>query len=70
MADLKGMAFLKHKLGLKQPRIDVRYRFYEMKNVPFDFNISTPPDLRNWFSVLGWCSKAVDSLSDRLIPGP
>ena len=67
MADLKGMAFLKHKLGLKQPRIDVRYRFYEMKNVPFDFNISTPPDLRNWFSVLGWCSKAVDSLSDRLM---
>ena len=66
MSDLKGMAFLKRKLELKQPRIELRYKFYEMKNTPFDFNISTPPDLHYWFSTLGWCAKAVDSLSDRL----
>ena len=66
MANLKGMAFLKKKLDLKQPRISMRYKFYEAKNVPFDFNISTPPDLRSWSSTLGWCGKAVDTLSDRL----
>lgn len=66
MSNLKGMGFLKKKLSLKQPRIQTRYKFYEMKNIPFDFNISTPPDLRNWSSTLGWCAKAVDTLSDRL----
>ena len=67
MTDLKGLAFLKHKLSIKQPGIDLRYKYYEMKNVPFDFGISSPPDLINWFSTLGWCAKAVDSLSDRLM---
>lgn len=37
-----------------------------MKNIPFDFGISTPEDLRFWNSCLGWCAKGVDSLSDRL----
>ena len=51
---------------LKQPRISLRYGFYEMKNLTFDFGISTPPDLRFWNSVVGWNAKAVDSLADRL----
>lgn len=63
---LKGINFLKNKLKLKQTRVEARYRYYEMKNIPFDFNISTPPDLKNWFSCLGWCGKAVDVLNDRL----
>lgn len=67
MATLKGMNFLKQKLALKKSRIETRYQFYEMKNIPMDFRISTPPDLRSWFSVVGWCAKAVDSLSDRLV---
>ena len=66
MPELKGMKFLKRKLNTKQSRISTRYMFYEMKNIPFDFKISTPPDLKGWFSTLGWCAKAVDSLSDRL----
>lgn len=66
MADLKGITFLKHKLNLKQHRIKLRYQYYEMKNLTFDFGISTPRDLKNWNSCLGWCAKAVDSLSDRL----
>ena len=37
-----------------------------MKNVVDDFGISTPPNLMWFKSVLGWCSKAVDSLNDRL----
>lgn len=66
MAELKGMAYLKDKLARKRGRVILRYQHYEMKNVVYDFGISTPPDLRYWMSVLGWCGKAVDSLADRL----
>lgn len=66
MAELKGMAYLKNKLALKRPRVNLRYQHYEMKYIAEDFNISTPPDLAWWRSVLGWCGKAVDSLADRL----
>jgi len=66
MPEIKGMNFLRKKLASKQTRIKMRYTFYETKNVMFDFNISTPPDLRNWSSSLGWCAKAVDSIADRL----
>lgn len=38
-----------------------------MKNRLKDFDISLPPKLQSFQSVLGWCSKAVDSLSDRLM---
>lgn len=38
-----------------------------MKNKVMDFGISTPPELRNWMGVLGWCGRAVDSLADRLV---
>lgn len=64
--DYKGIAYLRNKLLLKQPRTHLRYAYYEMKNLTFDFGISTPPDLRAWMSVLGWCAKGVDSLADRL----
>lgn len=66
MPELKGMNFLKKKLSIKQTRIKTRYQYYEMKNIMFDFGISSPPDLKYWSSTLGWCAKAVDSLSDRL----
>lgn len=63
---LYGIPYLQTKLMQKQPRVTLRYGFYEMKNLTFDFGISTPPDLRYWNSVVGWCAKAVDSLADRL----
>ena len=66
MAEYKGIAWLKNRLELKRSRVATRYQFYEMKNVVRDFGISTPPDLRYWMGVLGWCAKAVDSLADRL----
>lgn len=44
----------------------MRYGFYEMKNLTFDFGISSPPDLRMWNAVVGWCAKSVDAMSDRL----
>jgi len=66
MQQYKGLPYLKNKLQKKRPRVLTRYRYYDMKNLTFDFNISTPPDLRYWNSKVGWCAKAVDSLADRL----
>lgn len=66
MAEYKGMTYLKNKLAMKKTRVDIRYAFYEMKNRVRDFGISTPPELKYWESVLGWCATAVDSLADRL----
>ena len=67
MAELKGIQYLKDKLALKSTRVQTRYDYYEMKYFVRDFGISTPPELRWWMSVLGWCGKAVDSLADRLV---
>lgn len=64
--EYKGIDFLRKKLNRKRERVKTRYEYYELKNVPRDFNISTPPDLKNFTSVLGWCAKSVDSLADRL----
>lgn len=38
-----------------------------MKHSAKDFDISTPPNVRNFKSYLGWCEKAVDCLADRLV---
>lgn len=65
--EYKGIPYLKQKLQLKRSRVQTRYKYYEMKNTVRDFGISTPPQLALWFNSLGWCSKAVDSLADRLI---
>lgn len=66
MPTYKGINYLRNKLNCKRSRVNLRYKYYEMKNVVRDFNISTPPDLRYWMGTLGWCAKAVDSLADRL----
>lgn len=58
---------LRHKLEWKRRRVDIRYKFYEAKNVARDLGISTPPNLVWLRSSLGWCAKAVDSLADRLV---
>lgn len=57
---------LKRKLEYKRYRVDVRYKYYEMKNYARDLGISTPPNLMWLNSALGWNAKAVDSLADRL----
>lgn len=67
MPNYKGIDYLRNKLNIKKSRVRLRYKHYEMKNIVRDFNISTPPDLRYWMGCLGWCSKAVDSLADRLV---
>ncbi len=67
MEKLLGIGRLRTRLALKRIRVEKRYSYYEMKNRLKDFDISSPPKLRSFQSVLGWCSKAVDSLSDRLM---
>lgn len=67
MADYKGIGYLRRKLNIKRTRVLKRYRYYEMKNIARDFQISTPPGLRDFMCVLGWCAKGVDSLADRLV---
>lgn len=66
MADYKGIGYLRAKLVQKRTRVLMRYRYYEMKNAVRDFGLVTPPAFRAFSETLGWCSKAVDSLADRL----
>ncbi len=61
-----GIPFLQTKLITKMIRVDKRYKYYEMKNSALDFGISSPPELKYFNSVVGWCAKGVDSLADRL----
>lgn len=66
METYRGIEYLRDRLAMKKSRVDLRYSYYEMKNIVRDFGISTPPDLRFWMGSLGWCARAVDSLADRL----
>ena len=65
--DYRGIEYLRRKLNHVSTRVNMRYRFYEMKNLVRDLGISTPPKLRAWNSSLGWCAHAVDDMADRLI---
>ena len=63
----QGIGYLKRKLVTKQSRVQTRYRYYEMKECNTPRNLMVPDQLKNKFSIkLGWCTKAVDSLADRL----
>lgn len=63
----QGIGYLKRKLVTKQSRVQTRYRYYEMKEWHTPRNLMVPDQLKNKFSIkLGWCTKAVDSLADRL----
>lgn len=64
---LYGIETLRTKLKSKATRVNTRYKYYDMKHLAEDFQISTPPRLRSWMNCLGWCAKAVDSLADRLV---
>lgn len=63
----QGIDYLKSKLAQKQGRVNLRYNYYEMKNFVRDFNIVIPKTWNFLKAVLGWSSKAVDALADRLV---
>lgn len=49
----------------KLQRNRLKNRYYEGKNALKDFGISTPPELLNVETVVGWAQKAVDALAVR-----
>lgn len=67
MSGYKGIEYLRRKLMQKRERVLKRYKYYEMKNVVRDLNLTAPAEIKNINSMLGWCGKAVDSIADRLI---
>lgn len=65
---LKGISYLRNKLSLVKPRVDLRYKQYAMQYQESPIGITIPADIRRQYqSVLGWCAKGVDSLADRLV---
>lgn len=68
MAEYLGISYLKHKLQIKQHRVKLRYRYYEMKEETRDKGLLMPIWLKGMYkSTIGWCAKGVDTLADRLI---
>lgn len=62
------LEFLREKLNSFQPMVRKRYLYYDSKFRENDFGITIPPEIRHMYkSSLGWCTKAVDSLADRLV---
>lgn len=62
---MRGIEYFRKKLNMKRTRVLLRYRYYEQKQSVRDF--STIPANMAWLkSTQGWCTKAVDSLADRL----
>lgn len=62
-----SLVSLKNKLSAKQPRVQLRYQFYDMKMPLQYFNRDMPLEMQMLQSVLGWCGKSVDSLADRIV---
>lgn len=64
--EYKGIEFLRLKLAGKQARVNLRYGYYEMKNLVADIALM-PESFRGLREVIGWCAKAVDTLADRVV---
>ena len=65
--EYRGIEYLRRKLNKKRSRVNLRYRYYEMKNYVPILGLSVPPSLKGWTGSLGWCAHAVDDLADRMI---
>ena len=66
--ELKGKAYLQNKLNLYRSRVLMRYDYYSMQKLDNSDGITIPAQIRDKYkTVLGWTTKAVDSLADRLV---
>lgn len=64
----KGMEYLKQKLAKFSLRGTTRYRYYDMKATDNRRSFLMPVEIQGRYrSCIGWCSKAVDALADRLV---
>lgn len=67
MAAYKGIEYLRRKQRQRQERVKTRYKYYEMKMKRMDPSPIIPTEMKVAYnSVLGWCTRAVDCLADRL----
>jgi hypothetical protein len=67
MSELKGIQYLKSKLNKKKTWAKERYDYYEQKNLRGNPSPTMPKALSATYETrLGWCTKAVDSLANRL----
>lgn len=65
---MQGIEYLRKKLYKYRRGALKRQKIYDMKNLDMDPGITIPPALRQQYrATLGWCSKAVDSVADRLV---
>lgn len=65
---VKGIDYLRKKLVNHTKHVELRYRHYAMTSEDTMYGITIPPQIRQRYrSVLGWSTKAVDSLADRLV---
>ncbi len=58
---------LRRRLSGKARRVKMRYDYYEMKNTMRQISALIPSEMRSLTYSLGWCGKAVDTLSDRIV---
>ena len=58
---------LRGRLAQKQQRVWLRYQYYEMKQAMRRVSALIPQEFRSLTYALGWCAKAVDTLSDRIL---
>lgn len=64
----RGIEYLRTKLATHEQRAKMRYKHYAMKYNDAQIGITIPPEIRQKYrSVLGWCTKGVDALADRLV---
>lgn len=64
----QGLDYLRRKCNYHKRRVDTRYTYYDSKYQERDLGLVIPPDIRQRYrSCLGWCTKAVDTLADRLV---
>ena len=63
-----GLDYLKQKLTKYRSGALQNNKVYDMKDTNMEVGITIPPELRRQYQATsGWCSKAVDSISDRLV---
>lgn len=68
MKRVQGRDYLKNKLDQYRRGALYRNKVYDMKDVDMEIGITIPPELRRQYrATSGWCAKAVDSISDRLV---
>ncbi|MCF0106013.1 MAG: phage portal protein [Holdemanella sp.] len=67
MEQLAGIGKLRSKLASKKIRVLTKYEYYDQKYAIRDNGISTPETKINIQVKVGWCTKAVDALADRLV---